>query len=139
MNVSKEMQELFTNEVDFVIQRMNGTNSAAEKMYFFSGTYACALRIINIEFDAELAFIHHVLQSAYQMIYARITILQQGQDRAIGIPEKLFDRLEETLKEMSARIKKGEETYSVIQTIFNLAYSTTGNGYYLHLKGLLPV
>jgi len=139
MTISKEMQELFTNEIDFVIERMKGTNSATEKMYFFSGTYACALRIINIEFDAELAFIHHVLQSAYQMIDARITRIQQGQDRPIGIPEKLFDRLEETLKEMSARIKKGEETYSVLQTIFNLAYSTTGNGYYLHLKGLLPV
>ena len=133
------MQELFTNEIDFVIQRMNQTNNADEKLYFFTGIYTCANRIINIEFDAELAFIHHVLQAAHQAIAARLMRLQQGLEKPIGIPEKLFDRLEETLKEMLEKIKRGEDTYPVLQTIFNLAYSTTGNGYYLYLKGMLPI
>jgi len=139
MNVSKEMQELFANEIDFVLQRMKESNDAAAKLYFFSGVYACALRIINIEFDVELAFVHHVLQAAHQMIDGRITRLQQGMDRHIVLPEKFFDRLQEALEEMLSKIKQGEETYPVLQTIFNLAYSTTGNGYYLYLKGVLPV
>ena len=139
MNVSKEMQELFANEIDFVLQRMKESNDTSAKLYFFSGVYACAFRIINIEFDPELAFVHHVLQTAHQQINARITMLQQGQDRAIGLPNKLFARLEEALEEMKARIKQGEETYPALQTISNLAFSTTGNGYYLYSKGVLPV
>jgi len=139
MNVSKEMQELFANEIDFVLQRMKESNDASAKLYFFSGVYACALRIINIEFDPELAFVHHVVQAAHQQVDARITRLQQGQDRAIGFPEKFFDRLEDALEEMKAKIKHGEEMYPALQTISNLAFSTTGNGYYLYLKGVLPV
>lgn len=139
MNLSKQMQELFAYEIDFAVQRMKESNDASAKLYFFSGVYAAAFRIINIEFDAELTFVHHVLQAAHQMIDGRITRLQQGLDRHIVLPEKFFDRLEESLEEMRAKIKQGEETYPVLQTIFNLAYSTTGNGYYLYLKGVLPV
>ena len=42
----------------------------------------------------------------------------------------------EMAKAVANKIEKGEETYPVLQRIFNMAYSTTGNGYYLHLKGI---
>ncbi len=139
MNLSKEMRELFANEINFVVGQMKEINDLSRKLYFLSAVHGCALRIVNIEFDPELAFIHHVLQATHQTIDARKTRLEQGQDRPIVIPEKLFDRLEEALEEMSTKIKQGEETYPTLQTIFNLAFSTTGNGYYLYSKGVLPV
>lgn len=139
MNLSKQMQELLAYEIDFSLQRMKESNDASAKLYFFSGVYAGAFRIMNIEYDAELAFIHHVLQASHQMIDGKITRLQQGLDRHIALPENFFDRLEAALEEMLSKIRQGEDTYPVLQTIFNLAYSTTGNGYYLYLKGVLPV
>lgn len=139
MNLSKHMQKVFTDEIRFVMQRMQQSKDPATKLYFFSAVYGMAFRILNIEFDPELAFIHHVLNAAYGTINHRLTMLSQGQERSVGIPEKLLDRLEEALEEMVAKIEQGEETHPVLQTISNLAYSTTGNGYYLYLKGMLSI
>lgn len=139
MNLSKDMQKVFTDEIHFVLRRMKDSDDAAKKLYFFSAVFGAAFRIMNIEFDPELAFIHHVLNNAYGTINARLASLAQGAERGITVPENLFGKLEEALEEMVARVERGEETYPVLQTIANLAYSTTGNGYYLYLKGLLPV
>lgn len=139
MNLSREMQDLFIKEVDFVVKKMKESPTPEMKLYFFSAVYGMASRIINIEFDPELAFIHHVLNNTYSTIAGRLALIAQQQERGVGIPEGLFDKLEKALEEMATKIRKGQETYPVIQTISNLAYSTTGNGYYLYLKGLLPV
>lgn len=139
MNLSKEMQRIFTDEIDFVVRRMKESQDPARKLYFLSAVHGMALRIMNIEFDPELAFIHHVLNFAYGTINGRLAAISGGQEKGAGIPEKLFDRLEESLQEMIANIQQGEQTYPVLQTISNLAYSATGNGYYLYLKGMLSI
>jgi len=139
MNLSFDMKKHLTDEVAFGLERMRDSEDAATKLYFFSTVYGAAFRVMNIEFDPELAFIHHVTQAAHSMIDARLSRLLQGQEKAVAIPKKLFDRLEEALGEMLVKIERGEDTYLVLQRIFNLAYSTTGNGYYLYLKGMLPV
>jgi hypothetical protein len=139
MNLSKDMQKVFTDEIDFVVKRMKESKDMPTKLYFFSAVYGTASRIMNIEFDPELAFIHHVLNFAYSTINARSAAISGRQEQGAGIPEKLFDRLEEALEELVAKILQGKKTYPVLETISNLAYSTTGNGYYLYMKGLLPV
>ena len=139
MNLSADMQRIFTDEISFVVRKMKEAEDAATKLYFFSAVYGVASRIMNIEFDPELAFIHYVLNSAYTTINGRVVATSAVQEKGAGIPEKLFDRLEEALEEMIAKIQQGEKTYSVLETISKLAYSTTGNGYYLYLKGLLSI
>jgi len=139
MNLSMDMQKLFTDEVGFVIERMKEAKDPATKLYFFSAAYGVANRIMNIEFDPELAFMHNVLNAAYGTINGRVIALSSGQETGVGIPVKLFARLEEALEEMINKIQQGEETYPVLEKISNLAYSTTGNGYYLYLKGLLSI
>lgn len=139
MNLSNDMQGILTAEIDHVVRRMKESKDPATKLYFLSAVHGMASRIMNIEFDPELAFIHHVLNFAYGTINARLVAISGRQETAVGIPEKLFDRLEECLEEMIAKIQQGEQTYPVLQTISNLAYSTTGNGYYLYLKGKLSI
>lgn len=139
MNLSKDMEKVFTDEIDLVVRKMKESKAPATKLYFLSAVHAMALRIMNIEFDPELAFIHHVLNFAYATINGRLAAIAGGQEQAAGIPEELFDRLEVSLEELIARIQRGEQTYLVLQTISNLAYSTTGNGYYLYLKGKLSI
>jgi hypothetical protein len=139
MNLSKGMQKRFIDEIDFVIGQMRRSSDASTKIYFFSAVHGMAQRIMNMEFNPELAFIHNILNAAFATINGRLAILSQGQERGVGIPDKLFDRLEEALEEMVANIRRGENTYPVLEKISNLAYSTTGNGYYLYSKGLLVV
>ena len=139
MQLSKQMQQVLTEEIGFAVGKMKGSQDAATKLYFFSAVPAAANRIMNIEFDSELSFIHYVLSAAYGTVSARLAMLASGQERGMGIPEKLFDRLEEALMQMVVEIHRGESTHQVLETISNLAYSATGNGYYLYLKGVLPI
>jgi len=139
MNLSPEMQERFIDEVNFVIKNMKNTDNPTEKLYFFSAGYAMAQRIINLEYEPELNFIQQVLQLVYNMVNARLIALSAGQEGGISIPDKLLTKLEEALEEMVDRILQGTETYPALQKMVNLAYSTTGNGYYLYLKGMIKI
>ena len=139
MNLSPDMQKKFIDEVNFVIKNMKNTDNPTEKLYFFSAGYAMAQRIINLEYEPELAFIQQVLQLVYNMVNARLLAMSMRQEAGVSIPDGLFSSLEEALEEMVDRIEQGVETYPALQRIVNLAYSTTGNGYYLYLKGMLKV
>jgi len=139
MNLSPDMQKRFTDEVHFVVKSMKDTNTPAEKLYFFSAGYAMAQRIINLEYEPELAFIQQVLQLVYNMVNARLLAMSMRQEAGVSIPDGLFSSLEEALEEMVDRIEQGVETYPALQKMVNLAYSTTGNGYYLYLKGMIKI
>ena len=139
MNLSADMQKKFIDEIHFVIKSMKNTDTPAQKLYFLSAGYAIAQRIINFEYEPELTFIQQVLQLVYNMVNARLVAMSTRQEAGISIPDNLFNSLEEALEEMVDRIEQGIETYPALQKMVNLAYSTTGNGYYLYLKGMLTV
>lgn len=138
MNLSTEMQKVFTDEVTTVIKHMKSVNTVEEKLFFLSAVYSAAFRIMNIQYDAELAFIHNVVNAAYGMMQANLASIKRGQG-VNTFPKDIFDKLENALEELVVKIEKGEKSYPVLEKISNLAYSTTGNGYYLYLKGMLTV
>ena len=138
MNLSSEMQKVFTDEVRTALNHMRNANTPQEKLFFLSAVHGSAFRIMNIQFDAELAFIHNVINAAYGMMQSNLTSIRQGQG-VNTFPKDVFDKLEDALEELVVKIEKGEKTYPVLEKISNLAYSTTGNGYYLYLKGMLTV
>jgi len=133
------MMRLFIDELNFVLQNMRTTDKPMEKLYFFSAIYSVANRIFNIEFHSELVFIHNIFQAAYNQINANLTQVLQGQGIAIGIPSDVFVGLEVATEELITRISNNQEIYPVLQKISELAYSTTGNGRYLHFKGVLTI
>ena len=139
MNISPEMQKSFTKEIRFVIERMKATSDTTEKLYFFSAVYGQAQRIINFEYDPELMFIYQVMQLVYGMLNARISVIKTGQEVGISIPDGLFDSLEGALGELADKVDKGMESYFALQNMLNLAYTTTGNGYYIYLRGMIKV
>ena len=139
MNISPDMQKSFTDEIRFVIERMKGASDATGKLYFFSAVYAQAQRIINFEYDPELMFIYQVVQLVYNMLNARISAIKIGQEAGISIPDGLFDSLEGALEELADKVSKGMEPYFALQKMVNLAYTTTGNGHYMYLRGMIKV
>lgn len=137
MNLSPDMKKVFTDEVTTAIKHMKSVNTLEEKLFFLSAVYGAAFRIMNIQYDAELAFIYHVVNAAYGMMQANLASIKQGGINTF--PKDVFDKLESALEELVIKIENGERTYRVLEKISNLAYSTTGNGYYLYLKGMLTV
>ena len=138
MNLSPDMQKVFTDEVATAIKHMKSVNMIEEKLFFLSAVYGAAFRIMNIQYDAELAFIHHVVNAAYGMMQANLASIKKGQG-VNTFPKDVFNKLEDVLEELVVKIEKGEKPYPALEKISNLAYSTTGNGYYLYLKGMLTV
>jgi len=139
MKLSPEMQKSFTDEIRFVIERMKNASENTEKLYFFSAVYAQALRIINFEYHPELLFIYQITQLVYGMLNGRISAIKMGQEGGISIPDGLFDSLEGALEELADNISNGKESYSALQKMVNLAYTTTGNGYYMYLRGAIKL
>jgi len=139
MNLSPEMEKRFTDEIRFVFKNMRNTNVAAQKWYFFSAIHGMAQRILNLEYEPELVFVFQVFQLVYNMVNGRLAAVSGGQEVGIMIPENLFTKVENELDRMASLIEQKKETYPVLQRLIHLAYSTTGNGYYLYLKGMLKV
>jgi transaldolase len=117
---------------------MSKSSTPQEKMFFFSAIFGMANRIMNLEYDPELAFLHHVTLAAYSTINTNLAVMAQGQT-VITLPPNVFDKLQDTLNNLAKYIEEGKQTYPVLEVISNLAYSTSGNGYYLFLKGVLTI
>lgn len=138
MHLSASNQEAFVKEIRTVVDYMGKANTAQEKMYFFSAVYGMANRLMNLEFDPELGFLHHVTQAASTTINTHLALAAQGQSVAT-FPPPVFDKLQEALSDLAEYIEEGKRTYPILERISNLAYSTSGNGYYLFLKGSLKI
>jgi hypothetical protein len=138
MQLSKTNRLALVNEIKTAVDYMSKASTAQEKMYFFSAVFGIANRIMNLEFDPELGFVHHVTNAAHVTINGNLMLVAQGQS-VRTFPPQLFEKLQEALGDLATNIEGGEPTYPVLERISNLAYSTTGNGYYLFLKGSLKV
>ncbi len=139
MNLSPEMKKTFIDEIRFVLKNMRNTTIASQKWYFFSAIHAMAQRILNFEYEPELVFVFQVFQLAYNTVNARLAALSVGQEAGINIPDNLFTKIEDELEKMVTLMEKGDSSYPVLQRLINIAYSTTGNGHYLYLKGMLKI
>ena len=138
MEISAKNKKILVNEIRTVVEYMSGNNDARQKMFFFSAVFGVVNRIMNIECDPELVFVHQVTNAAYNIINTNLIMATQGQTTPT-IPTPVFDKLQEVLEDLATYIEEGKKTYPVLQRISNLAYSTSGNGYYLFLKGLLEI
>jgi hypothetical protein len=138
MHLSPNMQLALVTEIRNVAERMSESATDKEKLFFFSAVYGVANRIMNLEFDPELAFLHQVTNSAYTTINANLNLAAQGVS-VTKLPPTLFDKLQDAIKDLATYIEEGKKTYPILERISNLAYSTGGNGYYLFLKGMLTI
>ena len=132
MKISKENKAYFIKEINFAAKEMKAAQSPVDKLYFFSVIFGAANRIMNMEFDPELSFVHNVTNAAYLQIQASLFSQEQMPNT---IDPELFTKIANNLEEMARNVADGEPTYKVLESISNLAYSTTGNGHYLVLRG----
>jgi len=133
MKLSAGMKKQLVEEIRFATDQMKKTEFIDQKLYLFTAVWGMAQRMINFEYDPELTFAYQVLKLAYDQINLRINAIKAG-DKLIPISESLFPQIEAKLEEMAKKIEKGSNIYPELQTILNLAYSTTGNGHYLSIK-----
>jgi hypothetical protein len=138
MKLSKHNKGILVKEIRTASEFMSNASNAQQKMFFFSAVFAIANRIMNLEFDSELGFIHHVINAAYNTVNTNLIVASQGQSM-ITIPDAVFDKLEKSLVDLATYIEEGKPTYPILEQISNVAYCTSGNGFYLILKGMIKL
>ena len=139
MKISEGNKKIIVQEFRYIAKKIKQTENNEEKLYYFSGSQGMVSRILNIEFDLSLIFIHHILQTAHGTLSNTLKSIISGQERVIKLPENLFERLAKELQQLSNEIEKDKDFYSTLANISVLAYVGTGNGYYLYQKGLLKI
>ncbi len=135
MEISSEMKEKLITEYRFIAEKMRNAEDTTLKMYLFSGAYGMTYRVFNFEYDSELIFIHHLLQSAFGAINNRVTVIRSG-DRTILLDDDFFRDLTSILDDLANTIENDLSIYEILLKLSGLIYYTTGNGHYLTLKGI---
>jgi hypothetical protein len=115
---------------------MRDSNDPRGKLFYFTAAYGILPRLFNLEYDQTLVFLHFVLQNLYNIINTRLQTILTGAERTIDFPDAFFTKLEDLFEDLIIKVAKRESFYEPLIKMANLAYVTTGNGYYLYQKGI---
>lgn len=137
MNLGYDMHEALLTEMDFALAGMKETDQPAEKLYYLSAVFGAVQRTLNIQYDDELVYIHQVVLQAYQQILGRLNMMRQGQETPVILSPSLFVKVEGAVEELRRTIANHEAPDAPLKQLAVLGYSTTGNGFYLQIKGQL--
>jgi hypothetical protein len=137
MKISAKAKKILRKEFEFAIKKMEEDPQAENKLYYFTAIFSMIQRIFNVEFDPELVFTHFVLTATYTAANQRLTSMKSGAEQPLTLAKNFFPQLVELTKELWTTIEKDENPYEVLKQISLLAFSTSGNGFYLQQKGVL--
>lgn len=136
MKLSKEAKKLLSDEFNFVINKMESSETPDQMLYFFTGIHTMIQRIFNIEFSDDLLFAYIVLDRAYQDIISRLQALKSGAP-VIMFHNDFSLRLVEYTKDLERNFYDNSKRLEVLKKITVLAYTASGNGYYLTQKKMI--
>jgi hypothetical protein len=138
MKIESSLRDILTKDIEFATDRMIAETSPDRKLYYFSAIYGMTNRILNINYDPHLAFIDFVMTAVYNLMAPNILASRAGQV-SWTVPADFWERLARFTLELNQNIRDDREVFGTLQKIANLAYVTTGNGYYLLQKGSMPL
>jgi len=140
MRLPEPIRERLQTEFRFAADSMAATPDLAKKLFFFSALYGEANRALNEHWDTQLALVHLVLVSAHRDIFGRISQppLLSGE-----VPQELPEALTKVAADLAELFQDSKQDmarlYEVLARVAEVAYTATGNGYYLYLKGAVKL
>ena len=143
MRLPKPIRERLHAEFRFAADNMAATSDLAQKLYFFSALFGEANRAMNQHWDPELALMHLVLTSAHGEMMGRLTQPAPLGVGLSGVPGEVPDALTRVAGALAELFGAPEqdtgELHQLLARISEVAYTVTGNGYYLYLKGAVKL
>ena len=140
MDISDEYRKLVVDEIAYVRKRMGEAKSADKKVYYYSAIFGLLERVMRMDYDRQVLFIHFVFNSTYNLIYSQIQAIKAG-----GIPIELdypdfFANLDVGLANLQSHMEKKQDNdiYGDLEYIVALAWTITGGGFYDKEKFDLP-
>jgi hypothetical protein len=142
MKINKQYHDLLNTEFNQVIEKMQASKSADETLYYFSALYGTINRIMNFEYDPILVFVHQEIQAIHQNFIGRLAQnIAENNASYMGTPVIFLESLiKYSLELRDAFVENSDEKIrQILQKFAVLSYATTGNGYYLYLRGRLGI
>lgn len=138
MQINKIYKKALVNEVKYVLKKMKENSSLEKKLFYFSAVPGELLRVLNLDYDLDILYLHHAVNHTHMQFQQRMTTIKAG-DTTIVFEEKQIDKLESLLEDVLSVIEQKKRIDEVLKAFIELAYSTSGNGFYLMEKGLLKI
>jgi hypothetical protein len=133
-----ELKQRLASEYHIAATRMQAESQPAKKMFYFSIFFGEAQRILNLQWDRDLALIFLVTQQAHTQINPTI---QTPVYNLLPIQAKtVFDQLTKISLDLASYMEKpGEmdrtELCEILGRVAEVTYAVNGNGSYLYEKG----
>lgn len=138
MQINKIYKTALVNEVKYVLKKMKENSSLEKKLFYFSAVPGELLRVLNLDYDLDILYLHHAVNHTHMQFQQRMATIKAG-DTTIVFEEKQIDKLESLLEDVLSVIEQKKRIDEVLKAFIELAYSTSGNGFYLMEKGLLKI
>ena len=142
--LSENLRRRLAEEYRYAITKMQNETQIPKKLFYFTVLFSEAQRILNLEWNTDLALIHLVTQQAHTQINAPIQMPQLGQTLPIDWTA-IFDKLTQTASDLATYFEKAEnkgskeKLYQILGRFAEITYAVSGNGSYLHEKGSLKL
>ncbi len=137
MKIPQNFKAHAIKEFEFVISKLKEPSPIEDRLYYYSAMYGEINRIMNIECSRELVFLHQVLNTVHSLFQVRLQSATRGGERPLAIDDRMLNALISLSEELVERIRADRDSTDICISLINLAYATTGNGYYLYQKGEL--
>ena len=139
----KELQTRLATEFRFAVDRMKEVSDFESKIYFFSVFYGEPQRLFNLYWDASLALLADVIQSAATQMAQKPRLPAETTPLLQGVPVGWIEALEQVSDELASVFEADEvdeqRLYQAVARVAELGYVLTGNGFYLFMKGQIKI
>ncbi len=139
----EEYRQRLAKEYRYTVTKMQQSPSPAKKLFYFSVLFGEAQRVLNWEWDRDLALVHMVIHQ----VHAQISPVTQTPVFGI-LPingATLFEKLTEAASDLATYFEKREnksskeELCQILGRFAEITYAVSGNGSYLYEKGLIKL
>ncbi len=134
----EEFRQRLAREYRYAVTKMQQEVQPARKLFYFSAFFGEAQRVLNFEWNRDLALIYTVTHHVYTQIN---TAMQSSTFTQLPIDwTAVYDKLTLVASDLAAYLDKAEndgseELCQILGCLAEIAYAVSGNGIYLYEKG----
>lgn len=140
MQVQEVFRQRLASECRYAVTRMQQEDQPARKLYYFSVLFGEAQRVLNLEWNRDLALVEMITRQAYNQVNSQILLL--GATIPINATI-IYEQLTRVASDLASYFEKtGDETTreelcQILARLAEVTYVAGGNGAYLYEKGLI--
>jgi hypothetical protein len=135
-----DFRQRLAKEYRYAVTKMQEATQAVNKLFYFSVFFGEAQRVLNWEWDTDLALIHMITQQVHTQINAAVQVPGLLQTLPIDWAT-ILDKLTQVASDLATYFEQTEnegskeELYRILGLFAEITYAVSGNGSYLYEKG----